>query len=198
MSWIRAQNTYSSSWPSRSARVAVCRLCSSRSTGKPPWSDFNARSRSRTRSATSPCVISSCGVMIAQSSAVDSSNDVKLARGFAVSVMVAPCDGSSSRDVGSDPAVSTRGVLDGPPDLLGGGGHVDVAHTEMAHGVDHGRLHGRGGPDRARLADALGPQRVHEGGRLHVHHLEGRQFGGGDHAVVGEVGGDGVAVLVVA
>ena len=38
MSCIRAQTTYSSSRPSRWARVAVCSECSSRSTAKPPWS----------------------------------------------------------------------------------------------------------------------------------------------------------------
>src|SRR6056297_518141 len=202
MSWISAQKTYSSSWPWRSARVAVCRLCSSRSTGKPPWSASSSRKRLSTRSATSPWVISSWGAMIAQSSAVDSSNEVKLARGCAVRsvvpVMETPRGWVRDATAGSDPAVSTRSVLDGPPHLLGGGGHVDVADAEMAHGVDHGGLHRRGGPDRARLADALRRERVHERGRLHVDHLEARQFGGRDHGVVGQVRRDGVAVLVVA
>ena len=52
--------------------------------------------------------------------------------------------------------------------------------------------------DRARLADALGPERVDGRRRLHVHDLEAGQLGGRDHPVVGQVGRDRVAVLVVA
>jgi hypothetical protein len=82
--------------------------------------------------------------------------------------------------------------------VIRGGGHVDVAHAEVADGVDDGRLHRRGGADGAALADALGAQCVDERRRLHVHDLDVAEFGGRDHGVVGEVRRDGVAVAVVA
>ena len=63
--------------------------------------------------------------------------------------------------------------------------------------IDDRVLHGRDGADGARLAEALGPERVHVGRRLHVDQLEARQLGRRDHRVVGEVGGDRVAVVVV-
>ena len=53
-------------------------------------------------------------------------------------------------------------------------------------------------PMRARLADALGAERVDRRRRLHGHQLEAGQLGGRDEGVVGEVGRDRVAVLVVA
>ena len=66
-------------------------------------------------------------MMTAHSSAVDSSNDVKLARvlvsGSAVSVILISlgCCG-----------------LDGPPHFFRCSGHVDMADAEVAYGVDHG------------------------------------------------------------
>ena len=68
---------------------------------------------------------------------------------------------------------------------------------KVGHGVDDRVLHRRRRPDRARLADALGAQLVERGGRLHRHAFEGRQLGGRDDAVVGEVGGQRVALGVV-
>ena len=67
------------------------------------------------------------------------------------------------------------------PDLLGRARHVEVADAEVRQRVDHGVLHRRGGPDGARLADALGPQRVERGRRLHHHPLEQRELGRRDH-----------------
>ncbi len=43
----------------------------------------------------------------------------------------------------------------------------------------------------------LAPSGVRERRRLHVHDLERRQLGRRDHEVVGEVGGPGLAVVVV-
>ena len=63
--------------------------------------------------------------------------------------------------------------------------------------VDHRVLHRRRRADGAGLADALGAERVERGRRLHRHQLEGGQLGGGDDPVVGEVGGERVAVVVV-
>ncbi len=56
------------------------------------------------------------------------------------------------------PQVDRTGLraADRPPHPLGRAGQVDVAHAEVAHGVDDGVLHGRRGPDGRRLADALG------------------------------------------
>lgn len=85
----------------------------------------------------------------------------------------------------------------GLPDALGGGGHVDVGHAQVRHGVDHRVVDGRGGADGARLADSLGPQRVHRAGRLGVAHLEAGQLGRAGHEVVGQIGGAGIGVLVV-
>src|SRR4051794_2087053 len=93
---------------------------------------------------------------------------------------------------------SVRGALDRLPHPLGRRRHVDVAHAEVAHGIDDGRLDGWRRPDRPRLADALGAERVDERRRLHRHELEARKLGSTDEGVVGEVRRDRVAVVVVA
>ena len=56
MSCSSAQTTYSSSRPSRSARVAVCRLWVSRSTMKPPQSPSSSLRWASTRSASCPAI----------------------------------------------------------------------------------------------------------------------------------------------
>ena len=73
-----------------------------------------------------------------------------------------------------------------------------MAHAEVGERVDDRVLHRRCGADGAGLADALGPELVVRRRRLHRDALEHGQLGGGDHRVVHEVGGQGVAVLVVA
>src|SRR6202041_1639387 len=83
------------------------------------------------------------------------------------------------------------------PYALRGGRHVDVPDPEVGDGVDHGVLDGRGGADRPGLADALRPQRVQVGRRLAVGELEAGQVGRGNSRVVGERGGQRVAVRVV-
>src|SRR6056297_2701573 len=150
MSCSSAQSTYSSSRPSRSARVAVCKLCSRRVTGKPPWSDSSERIRSMTRSATCDWVIRSWGAMIAQSSAVDSSNVLNEVRGWsdtswsASSVMMlgSSCGRRVTIGVRHQSLHGSGAGLDGSPDFLGGGGHVDVADAEVGECVDDGGLHG--------------------------------------------------------
>ena len=64
--------------------------------------------------------------------------------------------------------------------------------------VDHRGVDGRRRADGARLADALGAERVDERRRLHVDELEAGQLGRRREGVVGQVGRDRVAVLVVA
>ena len=59
-------------------------------------------------------------------------------------------------------------------------------------------MQGGSGTDGAGLPDALGPEGVVGCGRLHRDELEARQLGHRDDAVVGEVRGDRVAILVVA
>ena len=68
----------------------------------------------------------------------------------------------------------------------------------MADGIDDGGLHRGRTADGAAFADALGAQRVEVRGRLHVDDFEAGQLGGRDERVVGQVGRDRVAVLVVA
>ncbi len=59
-------------------------------------------------------------------------------------------------------------------------------------------MDGRHGADGARLADPLGAQGVHGSRRLHLQQLEGRELGGRDRRVVGEVRRERVALGVVA
>ncbi len=92
---------------------------------------------------------------------------------------------------------SSRWLLDGPPDPLGRGGHVDVGDAEVGHRVDDRVLHRGRGADRAGLADALGAERVVARGRLHLDQLEARHLGRRQERVVGERRGQRVAVLVV-
>src|SRR5438309_3263135 len=80
MSWSRAQTTYSSSSPARKARVAVWSEWVRRSTAKPPKSPSSSRRWSRTRSARPRAWAAKLFPMIAQSSAVDSSMPVNVAR----------------------------------------------------------------------------------------------------------------------
>ena len=63
--------------------------------------------------------------------------------------------------------------------------------------VDHRVLHRGRGPDRARLADALGAERVSGDGVSVLRRLEARELGRARHGVVGERGGERVAVVVV-
>src|SRR3954470_5195135 len=64
--------------------------------------------------------------------------------------------------------VAGLGVPQRPPDPLWGARQVDVPDPERAQGVDHRVLHGGGGTDGGRLADALRAERVHRGGGLGV------------------------------
>src|ERR1700728_1769219 len=59
-------------------------------------------------------------------------------------------------------------IANGPPDALGGAGHVDVSDAEVTDRVDHCILHGGGGPHGGRLADPLGPELVRRRRRLGV------------------------------
>src|ERR1700722_13499822 len=86
---------------------------------------------------------------------------------------------------------------DSPPDPLRGGGHVDVRDAEVRYRVDDRVLHRGRRTDRASLADALGAERVIGRGGLHGDELEARDLGRGQERVVGERGGQRVAVIVV-
>ena len=67
----------------------------------------------------------------------------------------------------------------------------------MRDRVDHCALHSRCRPDRAALADALRAEVVERRRSFGVHRLKARQLGRRRDGVVGEVGGQRVAVLVV-
>src|SRR3954463_16179573 len=66
---------------------------------------------------------------------------------------------SSSASMGL--LTSGLGGLNRPPDAFGGRRNVDVAHTQMRERVAHRALHRGRRSDRARLADALGAERIH-------------------------------------
>jgi hypothetical protein len=69
-------------------------------------------------------------------------------------------------------------------------------YAEVRHGVDDGVLDGRGRADGPRLADALHAQRVEVRRGRHVEEGEAGQLGRRREAVVGEAGGQRVAVGV--
>ena len=71
---------------------------------------------------------------------------------------------------------ATSGALEGPPDVLGAAGHVDVVDAEVGDSVTYRVVHRRCGADRSRLADALRTQGVARAGRLGVGHLEAGQL----------------------
>ena len=66
----------------------------------------------------------------------------------------------------------------------------------MGQGIDHRVVDRRRRADGARLTDALGPQRITEGRRLGVGRLEEGELRGAGHGVVGQVGREGIAVVV--
>ena len=76
---------------------------------------------------------------------------------------------------------------DRPPHVLWCARHGEVPDAEVGDGVDDGVVHGRQRADGPGLADTLGAQRVDPRRRLEVVDLEGRQLGGRDDGVVGEV-----------
>ena len=69
--------------------------------------------------------------------------------------------------------------------------------AEVRQRVHDRVLHGRGRADGARFPDALGPERVIAGRRLHVGQLEAGDLGRGQEGIVREAGGQRVAVGVV-
>ena len=74
---------------------------------------------------------------------------------------------------------------------------LEVADAEVSDGVDDRVVDRRDGPDGAGLPDSLGPERVDERRRLHVHEVERRQLDRRDDRVVGERGGLRLPVGVV-
>ena len=79
-----------------------------------------------------------------------------------------------------------RAGLHGPPHPQRRQRHVDVLDPEVAHRVEHGVDHRRGRGDGARLADALGPQRVRRRGGGRPVGREVRQVGRPGDEVVDE------------
>src|SRR5438132_416187 len=154
MSWSRAQTTYSSSSPARKARVAVWREWVNRSTAKPPKSPSSSPRWPRTRSAR-PCPCSTkLFPMMAQSSAVDSSMPVNVARTL-LSIGNSLLDGADLED-GGDVGV----VGDVAHDL----GHVG-AHGGR-EGVDGVEVEEDGGDVGRGLAPHPTRQAFEDGGAL--------------------------------
>ena len=100
-------------------------------------------------------------------------------------------------DHGLPPWRSWRRRLDGGPHVLRAGGHRDVADAETGQRVDDGVDDGRGGADRAGLADALDAERVGRRRGDGVAERDRRDVAGGRHHVVGQRGRLEVAVRVV-
>ena len=97
-----------------------------------------------------------------------------------------------------DRRASRSGPGQGLPDAFRGEGHVEVSDAQVSQRVDYRVLHRGCGSDAAGLADPLGPQRVHRGGGLHDDPLVTGDLHSRHRGVVGQVGGLGVAVRVVA